>query len=154
MTKSTLVGDGYTLTVEREAIPYRERGHHELKSDWTYTDENGHVHTSLASLEWVVTGAYWCDDCRDEHDEGEWRCRECAAVVEPQYVWKDTSQVTHYIPGLADVKLEFDDGRGYLLRGDEQQFQLDADGRLAAEFLERIREREPDWWTAFTFQSR
>jgi hypothetical protein len=152
--KSTLIRDGYTLTIEQEAIPYRERGHHELDPKWSYTDENGHVHTSTDSLEWVVTGTYWCDTCCDEHDEGEWRCRECAAVVEPQYVWKDTSQETRYIAGLTDSKLEFDDGRGYLLRGDDLHATIDAEGNLAAEFLERIREREPDWWTAFTFQSR
>ncbi|KKK92732.1 hypothetical protein LCGC14_2699970, partial [marine sediment metagenome] len=63
---------------------------------WGYTDPAGHKHryetgvelvsTSdlhVATVESVSLGAYWCEDCCDEHEEFEIRCKECAAPVTP-----------------------------------------------------------------------
>lgn len=57
---------------------------------WGYTDPAGHLHGftpdgDVPTLEWVVTLVYYCEDCRDDHSEGEYRCKICGAVVEPQF---------------------------------------------------------------------
>lgn len=70
---------------------------YEPDPDWSYTDPAGHAHRwvakdgdplwwsgSVPTVESVVTDSYWCDDCRDYHEESELRCRECGAVVEPR----------------------------------------------------------------------
>lgn len=70
-----------------------EQDHEEFRTaapktdkDWRTTDSNGHEHywrDGWPTLEWVVTGSYWCEMHAEEHEEGEWRCRECGERVEP-----------------------------------------------------------------------
>lgn len=53
---------------------------------WSWVDPNGHEHSvagprRLTLVEWVVTDTYWCDLCRDEHQEVELRCSECGVVI-------------------------------------------------------------------------
>ena len=58
----------------------------EADKDWRETDSNGHEHywdSGWPTLEWVVTGVYWCEMHNEEHEEGEWRCRKCGEHVEP-----------------------------------------------------------------------
>ena len=53
---------------------------------WTFIDSNGHGHywdDGYPTLEWTVTSSYWCSDCHDEHEEGEYRCRICGVPVSP-----------------------------------------------------------------------
>jgi hypothetical protein len=52
--------------------------------DWTDTDSHGHTHTRTSNTwRWVVTDVYWCSDCRDEHEDGEYRCNACGERVIP-----------------------------------------------------------------------
>lgn len=88
----------------------RTRGRHVPDPSWSHVDAHGHEHrfagSDLPTLEWVVTGAYWCEMCWDEHEEGEWRCRQCGDVVEPRYGW--SGEETHYVPGLMEAVLTVD----------------------------------------------
>lgn len=34
-------------------------------------------------MEWVVTGGYWCEQHQEEHEEGEFRCRQCGEPISP-----------------------------------------------------------------------
>lgn len=138
---------GYTLTFARETVDVSTRGHHELDPAWSYTDPAGHVHIAIDSLEWIVTGTYWCEECRDEHEAGEYRCRLCGAVVEPRWVWKDTAGIAQYAPGLLLVTLTTEDGRIFVLSSDEIA-AISADGSLAPGLYDRIIAREPDSWAA------
>lgn len=56
---------------------------------WRFVDAQGHGHfwdgKDLPTLKWVVTGTEWVGD-EYEHDEidiGEWRCVQCAEIIEP-----------------------------------------------------------------------
>jgi hypothetical protein len=61
--------------------------------DWIFVDECGHTHQfnaegKVTTVEWVVTDSHYCSDCRDDHEEGEWRCEECGSVVKPKYDYR------------------------------------------------------------------
>jgi hypothetical protein len=133
-------GDGYTVEIHRDVIRVESVGHYELADGWSHTDTHGHVHTSLDTLELVVVGTYWCETCNDEHEELEYRCRQCGDVVEPDWVFKGPDSAL--VPGLLEMILKLDDGREYMLRGDE----LTTEFPLSAEWLARVTAREPDVW--------
>lgn len=71
--------------------------HEEIRSElpewdpnWRYVDRAGHGHFGsseagkpLPTLVWTITRTYWCEDCGDEHDEGEWRCPHCEEAITP-----------------------------------------------------------------------
>jgi hypothetical protein len=109
-----------SIEMNREIIDVPTRGSHVPDPGWSHTDSHGHVHRfaarELPTLEWVVTGIYWCDECRDEHEEGEWRCRICGDVVEPHYNFTGPEML--HIPGLVDYTLRID-GRSYWLTAEE-----------------------------------
>ncbi len=138
------------IRVEQEPIRIDTMGHHVGDPKWVHVDSHGHEHRfdgdELPTLEWVVTGTYWCADCCDEHEEGEWRCRECADVVEPH--WNHTGPLTEFISGLRDVTVFTGDTdlpgiRGtYWLRHDEAD-ALTAENR-DEKLAEIIASREPD----------
>lgn len=153
MGDSTYTGEGFTLELTQDAIPFTSLGHYELDPKWSFTDPNGHVHTSLETLEWIVTSTYWCEDCNDEHDEGEYRCRVCGEAVEPRYIWKDTSMFTQYIPGLQEGRLRMADGRTFWLRGDDFKIPWTAEGP-SPEWIERITQRQPEEWTVAAMRGR
>lgn len=79
---------GHELRVEQEVIeiPYLTT----QDEDWRFTDAAGHEHAwhdSLAdhypTLRWVTDRTYWCEGCRDEHEEGHLECRICGEHVRP-----------------------------------------------------------------------
>lgn len=145
MTTSIFSTSDFTIELSRQMMRVESLyGHHELDPKWSYTDPAGHVHTTLDTLEWVVTSTYWCDSCCDEHDEGEYRCRLCAAVVEPSYVFKGPDVA--FVPGLVEGKLRMADGRTFWLRGDEMKIPW-VDGKPSPEWLARVTAREPEEWT-------
>lgn len=105
-------GFEFTITVDRPVETFHDSGHHEPDSKWRYTDENDHKHRwidgELPTLKWVVTRTYWCEECSDEHEEGDWRCVKCRAIVEPGYRW--TGPQSFQLPGLIDARLEVRNG--------------------------------------------
>lgn len=94
--------------------------------DWLFTDAAGHSHRWVApdgeevwwsgrvpTLERVVTGSYWCDDCHDSHERSELRCIQCGEVVTPKYVspvlrrqivrWYELDPFEFHVPVDGDV---------------------------------------------------
>lgn len=115
-------GDGWTLTIDTPVETVWSSGHHELAKNWRHTDGHGHTHSSLETLEWVLTGTYWCETCLDEHDEGEYRCRVCSDVVEP--LWTFTGPYSFPVRGLTTAMLRTYDGqmrRTWIVRPDEYE---------------------------------
>jgi len=139
------------IAVTQEPIRIDSMGRHVGDPRWIDVDSHGHEHrfdgNELPTLEWVVTDTYWCGDCCDEHETGEWRCRKCAAVVKPH--WNFTGPLTEYIPGLRDVKVFTRDTElpglraTYFLRFDEADAVFAAGDRLA-EAHKIVAARDPD----------
>jgi hypothetical protein len=95
-----------SIEIRRDVETVTSMGHHVPDTSWAETDSHGHVHSfdksgELPSLVWTVTDTYWCEECRDEHEEGEWRCRLCDDVVAPKYGWKGPYSIP--VPGLWEV---------------------------------------------------
>lgn len=132
-------GPRYSIEFSQEEIRSTTLGRHELAPGWRYVDDAGHVHAGYDSLEWVGTSTYWCDTCRDEHEEGEYRCRLCAEVVEPEYVF--TGPQAEVVPGLRTVTLRLDDGRAWFLSGDEAEVPS---WPPPEEWVARVTARPPD----------
>jgi hypothetical protein len=138
--RSLYAGSGLRLEVTREDVVVETMGHHEIDPEWSFTDAAGHA-APLETADLLVTGTYWCEACRDEHDEVEYRCRLCGATVEPEYVFVGPDR--HLVAGLAEAVLRLDDGRVYVLRGDETSIPWTESGP-APEWVERVTAREPD----------
>lgn len=99
-------GANVTLNVEQEWINV-STAIQPMKVDpeWTWTDPAGHKHdASLKKTVWKVVRVYWCETCRDEHEESDLVCRYCGAKVEPDRV-PDYDQPDR-IPGLTTATLE------------------------------------------------
>ena len=135
--------EGVTLELNREPIKYTTMNPYERDPNWTYTDRNDHAHdASLETLEWIVTRRYWCEGCRDEHEEGEYRCRLCGEVVATgsRYVGH-----AHYLPGLLKGVLTIERGslvEKYWLRPAELQ---SLPREVTQEWVDAFRaSREPD----------
>ncbi len=134
-----------SIDSRREMIDVSTMGHHVPDPKWSAIDAHGHVHrfegNVLPSLEWVVTATYWCDTCRDEHEEGEWRCRICAGVVEPHYDFTGPQHLQ--VPGLAEITLSID-GREYPITPDEAESLRGLDGDALVQAAAKIAAmREP-----------
>lgn len=120
----TFAFDGMKIEYASEAVPVSFGGHHVADPEWSHVDSHGHEHRfvgdDLPTLALVVTDTYWCESCNDEHEETEFRCRQCGDVVEPH--WKWTGPETRTIQGLIDARIVTEDGpveSTYVLRGDE-----------------------------------
>ncbi len=144
--KSTIAGDGYALELERDIIVI-ESIYPEPDPDWTFIDEVGHHHdASRATLDWVVTRTYWCEGCEDEHEDGEWRCRQCGEVIHPG----TRSPQSRALPGLLKGTLTATwEEHGaeltgtWFLRHNEYDIPGDDDARTAWQQTIRA-SREPD----------
>jgi len=85
MSETTFQAEGSTFRVEQDYEEFTTVGP-EADKDWREIDSHGHEHywdKGWPTLEWVVTGGYWCEMHNEEHEEGEWRCRECGEHVTP-----------------------------------------------------------------------
>lgn len=88
------------LRWERDLIDVTSNGPRPDKS-WRYTDAAGHEHRwadDWPTLEWFITERYWCEECGDEHTEGEWICPLCEEVIAPGML--PPSIFREYMPGL------------------------------------------------------
>lgn len=82
--------------------------------DWKYTDAAGHPHFygpegGYPTVTWVLDRRYWCEGCRDEHQEGHWECPLCGEHVVPGT--RMPSPYGTMIFGPRTVSLTYDDGR-------------------------------------------
>lgn len=143
--ESKAVFPGFAISVTQEVVEMTTGPRHELDPKWSHTDAAGHVHTSLEPLELVVIGRYWCETCFDHHEDIEWRCRQCGAVVEPVYRWVAGDAWRSFKPGISSVKLTLENGRVFLLRPDEMP-TMNARGEIQEQdaWIERVTAREPD----------
>lgn len=95
---------GIMVEMEQEEISYTTMYPYERDPDWRFTDQAGHEHDAkLKTCVWYVTLRYYCEDCRDEHEEGEWRCLQCGQVILPgrRYI----GHGPHVLPGLRSGRL-------------------------------------------------
>lgn len=139
---------GYSISIEQELIEMTSMGHSYISKDWRYVDKEGHPHgPELLLAEWVVLGTYWCDTCRDEHEDSELRCTLCGEKIEPKYGW--TGPDTHRLPGLQTATLKADDGRVYTLRLEDLARWMTEDD-MDSFATEVMASRVPDYIEGFT----
>lgn len=90
MTEQVLHVDGVEIRMERDYDEVRTLGGPAPDPDWSFTDAKGHQHRYVEdewpTLKWVVDRTYWCEDCRDEHQEGHWECAQCGEHIKPGMV--------------------------------------------------------------------
>jgi hypothetical protein len=64
-------------------------GTHVPNRKWSYRDEAGHGHhfdgDKLPTLEIVMTGTSWCDECGQSHTSHVFVCKECREPVQPEF---------------------------------------------------------------------
>lgn len=109
LAESLADGREVAVSISQDAELIRGREQY-VPETWRWTDPAGHTHdASLDTAHWVVTGTYWCEDCRDEHDESELRCKQCGAVVRPPWQWRYTE---HILRGLVDGRATVKTYRG------------------------------------------
>lgn len=112
----------YSIEASAEVISVSVMSDHVPNPSWKYKDPAGHKHAfdaagEVPTVRWVVTETYWCPDCRDWHENGEWRCVECEAPVEPNYINKGPT--TKQIPGRATYTLTLEDGQKFHVTGED-----------------------------------
>lgn len=108
----------FALELDQHETPVETTagGHNEPDPDWRHVDRAGHEHTTAsegATWRWVTTGGYYCEDCRDDHETGEYRCVVCGERVEPGKRW--ISDLGWTVVGPLRGTLRFADGRVYWL---------------------------------------
>lgn len=85
-TMSWDLGSAGTLTATREIEMVRSMSP-QPDPNWTYTDAASHKHTreghSYPTLKRVVERTYWCESCRDEHEDTHLECAQCGEEIEP-----------------------------------------------------------------------
>lgn len=102
--------------------------------EWVWEDDRGHEHRAERSgegsvtyptLVWVVTKSWWCEDCRDMHDEGEYRCKLCKQTVKPRTKYRPAGSKT--VPGRRTIELTVPRWRAKeaLVAGDDVTVYLD-----------------------------
>lgn len=95
------------LKVDRETIEVSTALPQASKA-WKATDSQGHEHAyadgpdRYPTLETRFGEPYWCDDCRDEHQDSWLVCRICGEAVEPG-TFVDTSP--QFLPGRVSYTL-------------------------------------------------
>jgi hypothetical protein len=92
MESSVPLPDGTRLVTRQhvEVIHSMFDYHTERDSNWTYTDKGLHFHMAVKTVDNVVYPTcrlmcddYWCDDCRDIHEDSHLECRYCGEEIRP-----------------------------------------------------------------------
>jgi hypothetical protein len=112
MSKSTFTVDGVDLvdgTVTQTVNPIEVTTNlPSADPNWTFVDTNGHAHyydNGYPTLEWVATGSWWCIDCQEDHEDGEYRCILCGEKVKPGIT--GPSKTREFIAGTKEVTATF-----------------------------------------------
>lgn len=95
------IGQVASITSETQQIEYTS-SLPRRDPNWSAICRCGHVN-AWETIRWVTTGTYWCDECADEHDEGEYRCARCDEAATPALI--GPSPYPQYLPGLTTVRL-------------------------------------------------
>jgi len=97
------------LSIHVDMVEVTDMGPRPDKS-WEYTDKQGHEHfydgypVPYPTLVDVPDGVYYCQDCRDEHDESHTECRICGEHITPGMTGGDMFR--QYIPGRRQFMLD------------------------------------------------
>jgi hypothetical protein len=105
MSMAEYSGDFGTLRIETDMIDVTSSSPY-ADEDWTFTDAAGHQHRydhGYPTLRWFVTERWWCEECDDEHTEGEWTCPLCDEVIVPGTAGPDLFR--RYAPGRTSYLL-------------------------------------------------
>lgn len=70
---------------------------------WRAQCANGHWN-DWDTLRWVVISIYWCDDCCDEHEHGEYRCQRCDEVMKGGTTPPDPNGT--WIPSMTEIRIQ------------------------------------------------
>jgi hypothetical protein len=115
----------------------------EANPNWRYTDEAGHEHRwtgdGYPTLRWVTDFTYWCQDCRDDHEDGHRECLICGEHIVPG---TRLHRYPRYIAGPWRVDLAYDDGRsrrqyGIVNPDDAEALAVATDAETVAAIAER-----------------
>jgi hypothetical protein len=94
-----------TVTNESHRVDYLS----DIDANWVFTDGAGHVHRCdydaadhYPTLRAVPEGPYWCEGCRDEHEDTHLECRRCGEVIRPGM----TGPGTKWLPGPAEYLID------------------------------------------------
>jgi hypothetical protein len=119
----------WTLEVKQDVSYVETMGGDEPDPNWRYVDEAGHEHTYAATgdhyptLREVIGPSYWCDTCRDEHEDYEATYRECVQCGEritPATIFRGPHRFP--VRGIRSATLTSDEGdscRMWYLTDDE-----------------------------------
>lgn len=97
MSTSTLEFKGITFSKTSDPITLRTMGGPAPDPEWAYTDNEGHEHRAYPestdkptwpTLKRVVDETYWCETCRDEHEDTHYECAICGETIEPGIIHK------------------------------------------------------------------
>lgn len=111
MSETVITGDFGELVIETEQIEVTTNLPRQ-DQNWRFTDAAGHEHRWVAgsepdmpypTLKRVVDSTYWCDGCREEHDEAHLECRLCGEAIEPGMVGPEPFR--KFIPGRRSAYL-------------------------------------------------
>ncbi len=95
------------LRVERERIEITSLSPRQDK-DWVHIDHQRHEHRWLddgyPTLVGVTDRIYWCEDCRDEHEDTHLECAICGEHIVPGTV--GPSPFREYMPGPTSYYLD------------------------------------------------
>lgn len=95
------------VSVDYEPIEIRTLPTVEFDPDWRFTDTAGHAHSresgKFPSLGWIVDRIYWCETCREDHNEGHYECKWCGEEIEPGTRTRPGLNETR--PGLATYRI-------------------------------------------------
>ena len=104
----TQITGGHTFSKETDEVFVGTFGGLEADPDWNYVDKAGHIHyaakesfVDYPTLEWYVDSIEYCDDCREDHEEGHWVCPLCLETIKPG---KRPEQ--QYVPGMTHYKID------------------------------------------------
>lgn len=95
------------LTVQHETVEIPPSMLPEPDPDWRHVDQAGHEHHFLdghPTLENVVVGTWWCQDCHEHHERTELRCRVCGEQIKP--ATRPPSPFPTYIPGRSSWSVD------------------------------------------------
>jgi len=103
MVRSSISGLQGELVIERDVINVSYLS--DIDANWRYTDTRGHHHycdydapDHYPTLREVTDQTWWCDDCRDEHEDTHLECRQCGEHITPGM----TGPGTKLIPGRVE----------------------------------------------------
>lgn len=85
----TIGSQGLQITVTRQSYNATSLSPtYEPDPDWSYEDDEGHLHEwnedgEIPTTKMVVVDEWWCGECAAFHYEREQQCKECGEEIDP-----------------------------------------------------------------------